>query len=133
MTVQMSEDMRNLMLNQIEIALGASAILKVRSGTTPMNVAAADTGDVLATCNLPSNWMNDAAGGQKTKAGTWQDLTADDDGIAGHFRIYMSDGVTCKLQGTYGLSGTDMIGDSVNFTAGQTFTVNLFTLIAGND
>jgi hypothetical protein len=133
MTVQMSEDMRNLMLNQIEIALGTSPILMVRTGTTPANVAAADSGSVLATVNLPSNWMNDAAGGQKTKAGTWQDLTADATGVAGHFRIYMSDGVTCKLQGTYGLSGTDMIGDSVNFTAGQAFTINVFTLIAGND
>lgn len=132
MTVQLSTDIRNAMLDQIETLLGASAILKIRSGGVPANVAAADTGTVLATVNLPANWMNDAAGGQKTKAGTWQDLSADATGIAAHWRIYLNDGVTCKMQGTYGTSGTDMIGDSVNFTAGQAFTVNTFTLNAGN-
>lgn len=132
MAVQLAVSTRNLMLNQIEIDIGPDAVLKVRTGPKPANVAAADTGDVLATCVLPTNWMNDAAAGQKTKAGTWQDLTADDTGIAGHFRIYKADGVTCMLQGSYGTSLSDMIGDSVNFTTGQTFTVNTFTLNAGN-
>lgn len=133
MTVQVSVDIRNAWLDQIETLIGASAILKVRSGAPPVNVAAADSGDVLATCNLPADWMNAASGGTKTKSGTWQDLSADMDGTAGHFRIYMNDGVTCKLQGTFGLAGTDMIANSVNFTAGQLFTVLSFTLGAAND
>jgi len=132
MGVQMSVAIRNAMLDGIETITGTSPILKVRTGPKPANCAAADAGSVLATVNLPADWMNAAALGQKTKSGTWQDLIADDTGEAGHFRIYQSDGVTCTFQGSYGEVGTDMIGDSVEFNAGQTFTVITFTLIAGN-
>jgi hypothetical protein len=132
MTVQMSTDIRNAMLDAIESITGTSPILKVRTGVPPANCAAADSGAVLSTVNLPADWMLAAALGQKVKSGTWQDLTADADGDAGHFRIYASDGVTCKFQGTYGTTGTDMIGDSTEFNIGQTFTVLTFTLIAGN-
>lgn len=132
MTVQMSVAIRNAMLDAIESITGASPILKVRTGVPPANVAAADSGAVLSTVNLPADWMLAANLGQKLKSGTWQDLTADADGDAGHFRIYASDGVTCHFQGTYGTTGTDMIGDSTEFNIGQTFTVLTFTLIAGN-
>lgn len=132
MTVQMSVAIRNAMLDSIETILGTSPIMKVRTGNPPANVAAADSGAVLSTVNLPSDWMLAAALGQKVKSGTWQDLTADADGEAGHFRIYASDGTTCHFQGTYGTTGADMIGDSTEFNVGQTFTVLTFTLIAGN-
>jgi hypothetical protein len=36
------------------------------------------------------------------------------------------------MQGTVGTSGTDMIVDNTSFNAGQNFTVNTFTLTAGN-
>ena len=132
MTVQFTVDIRNAWLDQIESLIGASPVLKIRSGPKPTFITDADAGTVLATINLPADWMNAAAGGQKTKAGTWQDLTADADGVAGHWRIYAADGVTQKMQGTFGEGGTDMIGDSVNFTAGQAFTINTFTLGTGN-
>lgn len=132
MTVQFVVDIRNAWLDSIESLIGASAILKIRSGAKPAFVTDPDAGDVLATVNLPADWMNAASGGVKTKSGTWQDLTADDDGIAGHFRIYASDGTTVKAQGTYGIGGTDMVGDSTNFVLGQAFTINTFTLRAGN-
>src|SRR6478735_10597430 len=122
MTLQVSVDIRNAWLDAIETLLGASPILKVRAGAAPTDTAAADVGDVLATCNLPADWMNPASGGVKTKSGTWQDLSADADGTGGHFRIYMNDGVTCKLQGSFGTSGTDMIANAVTFTTGQLFT-----------
>lgn len=133
MTIQVSVDMRNAWLDAIETLLGASPILKIRSGVRPANVAAADTGDVLATFALPADWMLPASGGTKSKSGTWQDLSADMDGVGGHFRIYMNDGVTCKLQGSFGTGGTDMIANSVNFTATQLVTIIAFTLGAAND
>ena len=60
----------------------------------------------------------------------WQDTSADATGTAAHFRIKAS--ATCHIQGTVGTSGTDMIVDSVSFTAGQQFTVTAFTLSDGN-
>lgn len=132
MALQYSVTVRNAKLDAVETAIGASAVLKIRSGTAPANCAAADAGTVLATINLPSDWMDAATGGTKSKAGTWTDASADATGTAGHFRLYASDGTTCHAQGTVGTSGTDMIVDNTSFAAGQSFTVTAFTLTAGN-
>jgi hypothetical protein len=132
MALQYSVTVRNAKLDAVETATGASAVLKIRTGSPPANCAAADSGTVLATINLPSDWMAAASGGTKSKAGTWTNASADDTGTAGHFRLYASDGTTCHAQGTVGTSATDMIVDSVSFTSGQSFTVTAFTLTAGN-
>jgi hypothetical protein len=132
MALQYSVTVRNAKLDAVETAIGASAVLKIRSGSAPANCAAADQGTVLATISLPSDWMDAATGGTKSKAGTWTDASADATGTAGHFRLYASDGTTCHAQGTVGTSATDMIVDSTSFTSGQSFTVTAFTLTAGN-
>ena len=132
MALQYSVTVRNAKLDAVETAAGASAILKIRSGSPPANCATADSGTVLATLNLPSDWMAAASGGTKDKAGTWTDASADATGTAGHFRLYASDGTTCHIQGTVGTSATDMIVDNTSFASGQSFTVTAFTLTAGN-
>lgn len=132
MGIQYSVAVNNARLDAIETTIGATAVLKIRTGAPPANCAAADSGSVLATVNLPADWMAAAAAASKAKSGTWQDASADASGTAAHFRIYDSGGTVCGVQGTYGTAGTDMIGDSVNFTAGQSFTINSFTLTAGN-
>lgn len=132
MAVQLSTTVRNARLDAIETAIGASAIMRIRTGSVPANCAAADTGTVLATLNLPSDWMAAASSGSKALSGTWQDASADATGTAAHFRVYDSGGSTCHIQGTVGTSGTDMIVDSVSFTAGQQFNVTSFTLTDGN-
>lgn len=132
MAIQYSTTVNNAKLDAIESTIGASAILKIRSGTAPANCGSADSGTVLATVSLPADWMAAAASASKAKSGTWSDASADASGTAAHFRVYDSGGTTCHIQGTVGTSGTDMIVDSVSFTAGQTFTVNTFTINAGN-
>lgn len=134
MTLQFSDTVRNAELDAIETAVGVSAILKIRTGAAPANCAAADTGTVLSTINLPSDWMAAASGGAKAKSGTWEDVSADATGTAGFFRIYDSGGVTCHMQGTVTVSGGggDMTVDNTSFAAGQDFTITGFTLTAGN-
>lgn len=134
MAVQLGTTVRNARLDAIETTIGVSAILKIRTGAAPANCAAADTGTVLATVNLPSDWLAAAASGSKSKSGTWQDTSADATGTAAHFRIYDSGGATCHIQGTVTATGGggDMTVDSTSFTAGQSFTVNTFTLTDGN-
>lgn len=134
MTIKFSETVRNARLDAIETAIGTSAVLKIRTGSPPANITDADSGDVLATVSLPSDWMAAASGGSKSKAGTWEDNSADDSGTAGHFRIYASDGTTQHIQGTVGLtgSGSDMTVDNTSFATGQKFTVTAFTLTDGN-
>jgi hypothetical protein len=134
MAIQLSTTVRNARLDAIETAIGTSAVLKIRSGSAPANVATADSGTVLATLNLPSDWLAAASSGSKAKSGTWQDTSADASGTALHFRVYASDGTTAHIQGTVTVTGGggDMTVDSVSFTAGQSFTISTFTLTDGN-
>lgn len=134
MTLQYSAAVRNAKLDAVETAIGASAILKIRSGAAPANCAAADSGTVLATVNLPSDWMGAASGGVKSKSGTWEDTSADATGTAAHWRLYASDGTTCHAQGTVTATGGggDMEVNNTSFAAGQAFTVTAFGITAGN-
>lgn len=134
MAVQLSTAVRNARLDAIETSIGTSAVLKIRTGAQPANCATADSGTVLATLNLPSNWMNAASGGTMTKAGTWEDLSADNTGTAGHFRVYASDGTTCGIQGTITATGGggDMTLDNTSIASGQTVTITTFTLTDAN-
>ncbi|WP_298399523.1 hypothetical protein [Sphingobium sp.] len=130
MAIQASVTVRNARLDAVETAIGASAIMRVFTGAPPANCAAANSGTVLATLNLPADYMAAAASGQKAKSGTWDDASADAAGTAGHWRIYASDGTTCHLQGTITATGGggDMEVNNTIFAAGQAFTVTSFTL-----
>jgi hypothetical protein len=130
MAIQFSTDARNAMGDAIETVAGTSAIMKIRSGAVPSTCATADAGDVLATLNLPSDWLAAATGGAKAKSGTWEDASADAAGTAGHFRIYKSDGLTCVMQGTITITGGggDMTLVNTNIAAGQPITITGFTL-----
>lgn len=133
MAFQLSTASRNAALDAIEASIGVSAVLEIRSGSVPANVGTADSGTVLATLNLPSDWLAAASGGSKAKSGTWEDLSADAAGTAGHFRIYASDGTTAHIQGTITATGGggDMTLDNVNIAAAQTITVSGFTISIG--
>lgn len=134
MALQYSVTVRNAQLDAFETAIGASAILKIRTGSPPANCATADSGTVLATLNLPSDWMAAASSGSKAKSGTWEELSADATGTAGHWRLYASDGTTCHAQGTCTATGGggDMTLDNTSINSGQTVTVTGFTITAGN-
>lgn len=137
MAIQYSASVRNAKLDSIETTIGTSAVLKFRTGSAPANCAAADSGTVIATLNLPSDWMA-AAGtptaGQKAKSGTWSDASADNSGTIAHWRLYASDGTTCHAQGTATITGGggDITLDAVVVTAGQAITVTSFTITDNN-
>lgn len=134
MAVQLSIAVRNARLDAIETSIGASAVLKIRTGAQPASCATADSGTVLATLNLPSDWMAAASSGSKAKSGTWEDLSADNTGTAAHFRVYASDGTTCGIQGSVTATGGggDMTLDNTSIASGQTVTITSFTLTDAN-
>jgi hypothetical protein len=134
MALKLSVNVRNARLDAIETAIGTSAVLKIRTGAPPTNITDADSGTVLATLNLPSDWLAAASGGQRAKSGTWQDTSADAAGTAGHFRVYASDGTTQHIQGTITATGGggDLELDNTNIAAGQSVTITGFTLTDGN-
>lgn len=134
MAIQLSAAVRNAMLNAVETTIGATAVLKIRTGAAPANVATADSGTVLATLTLPSDWLAAASGGSVSKTGTWEDTSADATGTAAHYRIYASDGTTAHWQGTVTITsgGGDMEVDNTSFASGQSFTITSFSFTAGN-
>lgn len=134
MGIQLSTAVRNARLDQIESTIGISAVMKIRTGSPPASCATADSGTVVATLSLPSDWMAAASSGQKAMSGTWQDSSADAAGTAGHFRVYDSGGTTCHMQGTITATGGggDMELDNTVLAAGQQFQVTSFTLNEAN-
>jgi hypothetical protein len=134
MAVQLSVAVRNARLDAVETSIGTSAVLRIRSGAPPATCATADSGTLLAEMSLPSSWMADAASGSKAISGTWQDLSANAAGTAGHFRIYDSGGTVCGIQGTITATGGggDMTLDNTSIASGQQVTITSFTLTDAN-
>jgi hypothetical protein len=130
MAIQFSVSVRNAQLDAVESTIGVSPTLEVRSGAPPANCATADSGTVLATLPLPTDWMAAASNGEKVFSGVWEDTSADATGTAGHFRIKA--GATCHMQGTAGGAGSDLVLLSASLAAGQPFEITEFTLAAGN-
>lgn len=133
MAFQFSTSARNGALDAIETAIGTAAILKIRTGAAPADCATADSGTVLASMTLPSDWLAAAASGSKSKSGTWQDTSADATGTAAHFRVYDSGGTTCHIQGSVTATGGggDMTLDNTSIASGQQVTITSFTISAG--
>lgn len=131
MAFQFSTAARNAAIDAVETATGTGPTLEIRSGAAPATCATADSGTVLATLALPSDWLAAASGGSKTISGTWQDLSADATGTAGHFRV--KQGATCHIQGSITATGGggDMTLDNTSIAVGQQVTVTAFTLTAG--
>jgi hypothetical protein len=131
MAQQFDTTLRNAWLDLIESSAGTAAVLQFRSGTQPANCGAADSGTLIAELTLPSDWMNAASGGSKTKLGTWS-VAAASPGTIGHYRLKNSGKTTTYTQGA--CSGTggggDCEVDNPTVTAGQTITVTAWTWTA---
>lgn len=134
MALQFSVSVRNAMLDAIETAIGTSAVLKIRTGSAPADCATADSGTVLATISLASDWAAAASSGSKAWSGTPSDSSADNAGTAAHWRLYASDGTTCHAQGTVTATGGggDLTVDNTSFATGQQFDITSWTWTAGN-
>jgi hypothetical protein len=133
-SIQLSVAVRNARLDAIETTIGTSAILEIRSGAPPATCATADSGTLLASMSLPSDWLAAASSGAKAKSGTWQDLSADAAGTAGHFRVKDSGGTACGIQGTVTATGGggDLTLDNAVLASGQAVSISSFTLTDGN-
>jgi hypothetical protein len=135
MALQFKISLRDTWNDAIETAVGTGGCLEIRTGSAPANCGTASSGTVLATINLPSDWMGASSNGAKAIAGgPWQDTSADAGGTAAHFRIYNStatkDGTTCILQGTVGQGTGDLQLDNTTIVAGQLVSITAFTITA---
>lgn len=137
MALLLSVPVRNARLNAIETTIGTAPLLQIRSGAAPAATSDADSGTLIAVLTLPSDYLADASGGSKAKAGTWTGVGAAAAGAgtnAGHFRIKDSGGTTTHMQGSITATGGggDMTLDNISVAEDQNFTVTTFTLTDGN-
>lgn len=133
MAFQLSVAARNATLAAIETEVGLNPILTISTGSKPADTATANTGTVLATMVLPSDWLGTATNGSIALSGTWQDLSADDSGTAGYFRLHNNAGTECHMQGSISATGAggDMQLDNTNIATGQQINITTFTITAG--
>lgn len=134
MTVQYSTAYRNTILDQFETTLGTAAVIEIRTGAQPANVAAAETGTLLVTLDsaAPSDWAAAASSGAKALAAAFSGLSVAT-GTMGHYLVKTSGG-TRHEQGSVTISGGggDMTFDSITVSAtGQQVTLSAWVKTAG--
>lgn len=132
MAIQLSTAARNARLDAIETAVGTAAVLRLKTGAPPANCAAADSGTVVISYTLASDWAAAASSGSKSFSNTPLSGAATATGTLAHYRLYASDGTTCHMQGTVGTSGTDMTVDNTSVNSGQTVNVTSWSITDGN-
>jgi len=132
MAIKWSTTVRNAVLDAWETAIGTSAVVKLRTGAAPTNISDADSGTVVATFSLGSDWASAASSGSKALASLPLSVTASADGTLAHYRVYASNGTTQHEQGSITASGGggDMEADSVSVTNGQTVRITAWTKTA---
>jgi len=126
MSLDFKHTTANVGLDAITALFPAGAILEIRTGASPGAENAA-TGTLLASITLPATPWNAAASSVATKNGTWQDASADGDGVAAHYRLKNS-GDTHRVDGTVGQGSGDLSLDNTNIATGQVVTISTFQL-----
>ena len=128
--MQYSTTVNNARLDAVETAISTAPTLKLYSGSAPANCASADTGTLLVSMTLPSDWMAAAASASKAMAGSWSGTASGGSATTPtHFRLFQ--GATCHLQGTAGIgSGECQVNGTI--TSGQTVSVSSFVINAAN-
>ena len=131
MSFQFSVGLRDAMAAAIQPAVGAAPVLELRSGVLPNNTSEADNGIVLASLSLPSTWLLSPTNGGVSKAGTWEDLSADAAGTLSYWRLRK--GGVVYAQGDITLAGGSgsMTVNTLTTSVGQIVTVTNFSFTVG--
>lgn len=132
MAVQFSVAVRNARQNAIEATVGTSPKLELRSGAQPATCATADSGTLLATLSLPSDWAGAGSSGATAIAnGPWTG-TCSTGGTVGHYRLKDTGQTTCHEQGSVGLGTGDLSMDNNVITATQAISIPTWTTTDAN-
>lgn len=130
MALALSTTLRNNRADQITSFTGASALLRIYSGTRPATGGTATTLLAELTCN--ATFAAAASGGVLTLNAITQDSSANATGTATWFRIVKSDGTTFVLDGDVGTSGSDLNLNTTSLVSGGPVAVTSFVLTEGN-
>lgn len=128
MGLQFDTTDRSAWLTTLNTAIGASATIKLFTGSAPANVAASEVGTLLATLTGNASGFGSVSSGVLT-AGAVTSATAAATGTVGHFRVATSGG-TVIMQGTVATSGADLNITNTSINSGDTVSVSSWTITA---
>ncbi|MNN02453.1 hypothetical protein D3C81_1151140 [compost metagenome] len=132
MTIGMSTALRNSRLDAITTAAGASAKLRLYTGTRPATGAAITSQTLLAELTCGATFAPAASGGVLTLNAITGDSSADASGTATWARLLKSDGTTHVLDMDVGTSGSDLNMNSNVISAGAAVSITSATLTEAN-
>lgn len=121
---------RNAMLDAITTRAGASALLRIYDGARPVTGGAATVLLAELTCN--ATFAAAAASGVLALNAIAQDASANATGTATWFRIVKADGVTIVMDGSVGVSGSDLNLTTTAITITQPVSVTSFAITESN-
>lgn len=131
MAIQYSLGHRTAAMATLNTDIGINAVIKVFTGAAPANCGTADTGTLLVTFAGNAGGFGSAVS-QVLTASAVAAATAAGTGTAGYFRIYPAAATTTNavVQGTCGLSASDMILTNTSIVSGQTCNFTSLTVTA---
>jgi hypothetical protein len=133
MALGLNTTLRNNMLDEITALAGASAILRIYSGSQP--ATGGSEGTILAQLTCNATFAPAASSGVLTLNSISSDTSANATGTATWFRILDSGATTAVLDGTVSTvaAGTgDLQLDDTSVVLGGTLAISSATITAGN-
>jgi hypothetical protein len=121
--------LRNAQLDAITTFAGNGAKLRIYDGTRPATGGAVT--NLLSEHTLASPFAPAAASAVLSPT-LPSDVNAGATGTATWFRVVKADGTTHVLDGSAGISGTDLILNSASLTSGVAVSVTEWTITRGN-
>lgn len=132
MTVKLAAAQRNSRLDSLVTAIGNAAQIRIFTTPRPANVAAAETGTLLAELTGGSPFAPAASGGATTANAITQDASANNTGTAAWARIRTSGGTAVMdidVTATGGGGELELVTTSI--VAGQPVQITALTLTEG--
>lgn len=130
MALGLATGLRNARLDAITAFAGASAKLRIYSGSRPATGGTATT--LLAELTLNATFAPAASGGVLTLNAITGDTSADSTGTATWARIVKSDGTTHVADCSVGTSGSDINLATTSLVSGAAVNVTSATITEGN-
>ena len=129
--LQYSNGTRNAQQQGLITYAGTGALIKLYTGTQPVNANTALSGNtLLVTLTISGSFGTDSNG--TLTLGSVTSGTAVATGTATFFRIYQSDGTTVVMDGSVGTSSADMVLNTTSINTGETVAISAGTIIRNN-
>jgi hypothetical protein len=130
MTLEYSNATRHAQNEGLITYAGSNALFNLYSGTQPANANTAITTQVLLVSMPISGVFGTDVDGTLTLSAVTE-TNAVGSGTASFFRIFKADN-SVIMDGSVGLSGADLILNTVDIAAGQSVDITAGTIIRGN-